>query len=284
MMYYAMLSVAVVLFASQFLFNQKFQEECGNDLKASVLFSLLSSVGGFLVLFIINGFKIEFSAFSFLMGIVYSLIGILYNYVSIKAFEKVNLSAYSVFAMLGGMLIPSVYGIAFRNEELTLFKILCYAFTVAAIFITIDFKEKKRGTVYYILVFLLNGLTGVVSVIHQSNTVYHISDSFSFLMQARISSVLICLPFGLKNLKALKKAVSKNSFVYSFGFSVFCSIGNLLVLIALKHLPASVQFPIITGGVMLVSLVISILRKEKVSEKNIFATVIAFVSTLLLAI
>lgn len=280
MTYYILLSAAVILFSSQFLFNQKFQEQCGSDLNASMLFSLLSSICGFAVLFAINGFKTDFSLFSFLMGIAYSAVGLLYTFASIKAFEKVNLAAYSVFAMLGGMLIPSVFGILFNGEEISLLKILCYVFTVAALLFTVEFKGEKK---YYAFVFVLNGLTGVISVIHQSNTVYHIVDSMSFLILARASASIMCIPFCVKHFNSVRKMITKSSVVYSFGFAIFCGVGNLFVLIALKHLPASVQYPIITGGVMLVSLIISIMRKENVSKKNAIATAIAFVSSLLLA-
>lgn len=281
MAYYILLSAAVMLFSSQFLFNQKFQEQCGADLTSSMLFSLLSSICGFAVLFVINGFKTDFSLFSFLMGIVYSAVGLLYTFASIKAFEKVNLAAYSVFAMLGGMLIPSVFGIIFNGEEISLFKILCYAFTVAALLFTVEFKGEKK---YYALVFILNGLTGVISVIHQSNTAYRIVDSISFLILARASASIMCIPFCAKHFNSVRKMITKNSVVYSLGFAIFCGVGNLFVLIALKHLPASVQYPIITGGVMLVSLIISIMRKENVNKKNAIATAIAFVSSVLLAV
>ena len=57
-----------------------------------------------------------------------------------------------------------------------------------------------------------------------------------------------------------------------------------MVLIALKHLQASVQYPIVTGGVMIMSLMISLLRKEKISYKNVISTAIAFLSTVLISI
>ena len=62
-----------------------------------------------------------------------------------------------------------------------------------------------------------------------------------------------------------------------------CSLGNLFVLIALKHIDASVQYPIITGGVMLISLLISLIRREKVTKKEAFASVVAFIASVILA-
>lgn len=284
MQYYLLLTASVMLFSLQFLFNQKFQEKFGDGLKSSTVFSLLSSAGGFLVLLLLNGFKLDFSCFSFLIGIAYSLVGILYTFASVKAFNKVNLSAYSVFAMLGGMLLPSLYGIVFNSEGVTALKILCYVFTAIALFFTVDFSQRKSGAIYHALIFLLNGLSGVISVIHQSNTLYHTVDSTSFLILARISATAMCLPFFLKNYSTSKHMITKSAFVYTLGFAAFCGIGNLFVLIALKHLPASVQYPIITGGVMFFSLIISLMRKEKSGIRNIIATTVAFLSTLMLAL
>ena len=280
-MYYLILVIAAVLFSSQFLFNQKFEEECGSSFAASLLFSICTSVSGFLVLFAINGFRLNFSCCSLFSAAIYALTNTLYSIASIKSFESVNLSVYSVFAMLGGMLIPSVYGIIFCNEEITIMKILCCIFIAAALFFTIDTKKQSGKKIYYITVFTLNGLVGVLSVIHQSGI--SAVDSFSFLMLARIFSLLICAPIYFSKYKSAPK-LTKKSLIYSAGFAAFCTIGNLFTLISLRHIQASVQYPIITGGVMIISLIISLIRKEKISCKNIISTIIAFISTILIAI
>lgn len=284
MIYYLMLAIAAVLFASQFLFNQKFEEQCGSSFSSSTAFSLYGGIGGFIVIFALNGFKFDFSWFSLVMAVCCAVIGILYTFASVKSFEEVNLSAYSVFAMLGGMLLPSVYGIIFRSEEVTPLKILCYILIIIALLFTIDFSKKSGKKIYYAAVFVLNGLTGVISVIHQSNTVYAIADSFSYLMMSRAVQALLCLPFCITEYKTMKKITTKKSLCYAFGFAVFCGIGNLLTLISLKYLPASVQYPIITGGVMFISLLISIIRKENITRKNLISTTAAFAATVLIAI
>lgn len=281
MMYFFLLIVATVLFSLQFLFNQKFEQECGSSLNASMIFSLYSAIGGFVILFVLNGFSLSLSFFSLITAIVYSIIGIAYTIAGIKAFGEVNLSAYSVFSMLGGMLMPSLYGIIFCGEAITAGKILCAVCMTAALLLIIDFNKNAGKKIYYISVFVLNGLVGVVSVIHQKNA--YAIDSFGFLMLARISTTIISLPFYFKMSKNARKT-SLNAKIYSFGYAAFCGIGNLLVLIALKHLPASIQYPIITGGVMIMSLIISIVRKETVTRKNIVSTVIAFISTVLIAL
>ncbi len=283
-MYYILVFAATILFASQFMFNQKFEEECGSSLTAAMLFSLLSSVSGFLIVFVINGFKLSVTPFSAILALVAAVLNIAYSIASVKSLSEVNLSAYSVFAMLGGMLLPSAYGIIFLNEALTVTKILCCVLIIAALFLTIDFGDKSGKKIYYALVFLMNGAGSVVSVIHQNDKTGTAVDTFSFLMLSRIFAAIICLAFCSKALGGIKKMMGAKPVIYSVGYAAFCGIGNLLSLIALKHLPASVQTPILTGGVMVISFVISVLRKQKPGVKDAVATVVALLSTILIAL
>ena len=95
-MYYLLLSVAAVLFASQFLFNQMFQREYGDTLYSALIFNLYTSLISFFAMLAINGFRMHFSVFSVAIAFIYSFVSISYTYVSIKAFSMVNLSVYSV--------------------------------------------------------------------------------------------------------------------------------------------------------------------------------------------
>ena len=65
-------------------------------------------------------------------------------------------------------------------------------------------------------------------------------------------------------------------------FGIFCGVGNLLLLIALKYVNASVQYPIVTGGTMIMSTVICLLRKEKLTKRDVVATLLAFTATILI--
>ena len=98
-----------------------------------------------------------------------------------------------------------------------------------------------------------------------------------------VQNPLLCL---LIQLLAEKKIVflQKNAVPYTIGYAAFCGIGNLLLLIALKYLPASVQYPIVTGGTMVFSTLISGIRKEKLSLRNLIATGVALVSTVVIAL
>lgn len=280
-MYYLLLIIATVLFSSQFLFNQKYQQEAGSKLNASLVFSIITSLVSVVLMFIIGGFKIDFSVFSLIIAFIYAITLILYVIASIKAFSVVNLSVYSVFAMLGGMLLPFIYGITF-GEPLTPNKIICCILIGISLFLTTDKNSgNKKGKIYYIAVFFLNGLVGVLSTIHQSNENAVDSSSFMGLTQACVFFIALII-FLVSRQK--KPTINVKTICFSSGYALFSGIANLLALIALTKLPASVQYPIITGGTMVFSLFISLLRKEKITIKNILSTIIAFVASIIIAL
>jgi uncharacterized membrane protein len=66
------------------------------------------------------------------------------------------------------------------------------------------------------------------------------------------------------------------------GNGACAGMGNLLQLMALATLDSSVLFPIVTGGTMLFSMMVSIIIKEKPSVKTIIASILAAASTVLM--
>lgn len=279
-MYYIMITTAAFLFSMQFMFNNGYEKRNGSSLNSALKFSLYSSVAGFILLLMINKFHLQISAFSFITALVYSLVGIALSYSSVKAFEHANLSIYSIFSMIGGMVLPFIYGIL-SGEDFKIIKLICCVFIAASILISIDIKTKyKKAIKYYIFVFLLNGMVGIISKFHQSYTGISV-DSTSFIILTKIITILLSIVLIIilkeKNLK-----ITKKSFVYCTGYSVFNSIGNLMLLIALLHLPASVQYPIVTGGVIVFSLIIDIIQKVRVTKREIISAMVAFIATILM--
>lgn len=281
-MYYFLVIAAVVLFSLQFLFNQRFENSRGESLKSALEFSLYKSVVIIVIMLIISGFKVQITSFSIIMAVIYAFSGIAMTVFSMKAFAVANLSVYSVFSMLGGMLLPFVLGVGFYNEELTVFKTICCVLIVVSVFLNIKKgKQDKKAIIYYMAVFILNGMAGVISKIHQSSELPH-SDSSGFMMLTSVFTVLICAVWLLIKYKSIPLIKGKE-LLYASGYGVFNGIGNLFLLISLSHLPASVQYPLVTGGVMLFSTLISAVRKEKISVKEYIAAAVSFIASVLMA-
>ena len=280
-MNYAFLIISAFLFAMQFLFNQRFRKNNGDGMDSALTFSLYTNGISFLILLILNKFQLNINWFSLIISLVYALVLLGYSYSGLKSFATANLSVYSIFAMLGGMLLPSAYGIIFCNEDFGIAKAVCFVLIIVATAMSFEKGGKKGGNLkYYLAVFVLNGAVGVLSKFHMSNTELAV-DSRSFMATVNICVFLMCLAYHL--IKNRRFPVVPLKEIANLSAYAFCSgIGNMLCLIALTVLPASVQYPITTGGVMAFSTLISIIRKEKPSAKTIIAAVIAFVSTILM--
>ncbi len=278
---YGLLILAALLFATQFLFNQRFRALRGDGIDSTIIFSGYFNGISFLIMLILNKFHFEITWFSLLIAVLYSAVILGYQYAGLKSFATANLSVFSIFAMLGGMLLPFAYGVIFCKEDFTLAKAICIILIGIATAMSFE-KSKTTGNnfKYYISVFILNGAVGVLSKIHQSNTALAV-DSYSFMATVNACVFIFCIAFQLIKNKKIARVSLKELGSIS-GYAACSGIGNLLALIALTSLPASVQFPITTGGVMVFSTLISLIRKEKPSARTLIATAVAFISTVLI--
>ncbi len=280
-MYYSLIILASLLSSFQFVFNNSYQKENGSGWRSALDFSLYGTIIGLVVMLFICKFHIEFTWFAAAVAFVYAIVTVLYNYASVKALENANLSVYSLFTMLGGMALPFLYGTIFCNEELSVFKVLCFVMIAVSLFITLKKEERKKGAVkYYILIFILNGMFGVLSKFHLMNESQCI-DSSSLLFWAKAFTAVICLVLVLFDAKNTKK-LSPKSIGSISGYALFSTFGGWLILISLDHLPASVQYPMITGGVIAFTALVGSFFGQKPSKKEIVAAVIAFGATIMM--
>lgn len=281
-MYYAVISVAVVMFGVQFFFNRKYQKRCGSSLRAMLVFALGNGAVGTAVLLIINRFALEFTPFSFFMAFLMAANTVMFTFCSLKALGKINLSLYSVFSMLGGMVLPFIVGIAFFGEELTAAKIICIILIAAALFLTVKKGESKGGFVWYAGIFLLNGMSGVISKIEQAAPFRKTSDA-GFSVLAAVLCVVICA-VALIFVKGEKIKPDKIGLLSIGGAGILSRVGNYLLLLALSHLPASAQYPFVTGGVMIVSTVICFFTDEKPKKRELCAVAVSLAGILALVL
>ncbi len=281
-MYYGIVIISVLMFGVQFYLNDKYQKESGTGASSVFVSAFIGAIVGVLCLAVINGFDFSFTPFVLIWSFVTAINSVLSSICSLKALEKVNLSVYSLFTMLGGMMLPFVAGLAFYNERMTVAKAVCVAFVVVALFITVSWKKKTGGELYYVGVFVLNGMSGVLSKIYEDSALPKVS-SGGYSLWIAIMSTAISLVALIIIGKKLKKPSFK-AMLFSAGGGVLNRVANFLLLIALAVLPASVQYPFVTGGVIIVSTALAALTKQKPTKKEILAVCLSFTGILALVL
>lgn len=281
-MYYLLVIIAVIFFGGCFTLNDVYRKLRSSSMASSLESSFVGSLAGLIVLLFISGFDFQATPFTLLVAFASAFASISFAFCSFKALDSANLSMYSLFSMLGGMILPFFQGILFYGEKITISKIVCIIFVGIALTLTVSRDKTKKGAVYYIGVFVLNGMVGVLSKFFTSAPFEKTSaEWFSIwiaIFTAVISGVLWLLFFR-------KKSMARYTW-QALGVSslngVINRIANFLLVVALAHIDASVQYPMVTGGVIIVSTLISLFGKNKPSNKEVISVLMAFAGTLAL--
>ncbi len=295
-----MVVFATVLYSVQFVFTKCYQKEKGATFFYSTIFSALTCLFAVPFFLVLNKGRLEFTWFSFWIACLFAVDCILCAVFSAKTLSKANLSVYSLFLMLGGMLLPFLYGLA-NGDKLTIFKGVALACVLLSMVFTLQKEEGKKidfGTaICFVLIFVTNGLTGVLTYVHQHSMMETVSSSgFLFLcnlVQFVLSGLLIVGSYLYKKrknptiLKEEQAQVTGTSLKKSWCIAIASSIGYTLVhsiamlctTITAKYVEAGVQFTIITGGSMVMSALLGLLFSEKVTRKTLVSLVFAVAGT-----
>lgn len=282
-MYYAMVMAAVVMFGLQFFCNQQYERECKSGLSSSMMFIFGGAVAGLVVLLAVNGFRWEFTPFTLFMASLAAVDGMVFNFCSLKALGKINLSLYSLFSMLGGMVLPFCLGVFFFDEQFTLGKAICLVAVIIALTLSVEKGESKGGLIYYIGVFVFNGLSGVIAKFFQASDLPKTSEAaysvWTAVMTALFSGVILLFAVRKSPIKLNAKAV-----VSMAGNGILNRVANFLLLLSLAYLPASVQYPMITGGVMIVSTIIGYFTPNKPKAREWISLALSFAGIMALVL
>ncbi len=274
---YALIITAALLCSCQFLFQRAYNKTEGSGIYAAMLFAFLGSIIKIVSAFATYGFEHTFTLGSAILALLSALDNVMVMLFSAKVFKIANMSVYSLFMMLGGMALPFAYGMMI-GESFTLGKILCFALILVAMLITTDFKTKgsRAAIKYYIGIFVGNGLFGVLATANQ-NLENH-SSSGTFLLMTGVWTLAVCgasvLVTALKTKRKLFVA-PKSALISSALYGVISTFSSLFILIALETLDASVQYPLITGGTIVFSAIICLIRREKLTARDFIAAAVA---------
>lgn len=281
-MYYLLVVFAVILFGVCFSLNDAYRKERGSDFVSGLENACIGALAGFVLLLFVGKFQFQATLFTLLVAFLTAVCIVGFILFSFKALDSVNLSVYSLFSMLGGMALPFFQGILFYGEPLTFAKGICVICILVSLSMTVSHGEKKKGSLYYLGVFVLNGMTGVLSKWFTSASLAKTNAEWlsvwTAFFTALISGIAWLYLLWKKNpVRLTKKAVLISSVNGSLN-----RIASLLMLFALVHVDASVQYPLVTGGVMIVSTVICFFGREKPTGKEVLSVFIAFLGLLAL--
>lgn len=299
--YYLLLLFSTVLLSAQFAINKLYQSKNGSAVKTSLLYTTLVGLFTGAIFWISSGFRISVTPFSLMCAVGIAMLCLGYQLIGFKAFSLGSFSVYTMFLMLGGMLLPFLYGMVFLGDMdgIGLSSMICRCLGAALLTCSlalpcfVDRKAtKKRSRLFILLcviVFLMNGFVSILSKMHQIGT-YPSVDPISFVFLSNTANGLMS---GIILLSICLRDRSKPELAESFRFSELllmtaaCGLCNgssyfLQLIVASSSLPASVQYPILTGGSVVLSAVVGrVFFSEKPDKWSLAGILLAFSATFL---
>lgn len=285
---YGLILLSIVMFGGSFALKNVYRAKIGSSFKKSLQFSLVSGIPGLIALFLTNGFVFEFTWFTFVMALIKATSGICLAFCGFRALGMINLSLYSLFMMLGGMVLPYLQGIVFYGEPMTFAKGICFALICVSLLLTIDKKRGKTtkgGGVYYAVIFILNGMSGVLSKYFTEAKFEKTSPAGFSIMTAittiSLSAFLLLFFIG----KGDKMRQTPLTLTIAASNGILNKLANYIQVLTLANgVQASVQYSMVTGGVIMMSTLISCFGKKKPTVKVLISAAIAFIAIFALLI
>lgn len=308
MQYYIYILIAVVLLAVQFASNRAYSIREGSTAKASLTFTTLvgfTCAAVMLVIALFSGEGFVITPYSFLMAAIVAVLCCTYTFIGFKIMVLGSLSVFTMFLMLGGMMLPYLYGVFLLNEGVSVCRIIGFVLLAVSMVFPVVAREKagKSSWIFIVLclaVFCLNGFVSIASKVHQINEIYAKSGSASFsFLSNTVNAVISAVGLGILTLREKKQqkemhrdgpsAVIEKTKTPAGVIAVIVlinaaagGVSYLLQLISAAHVAASALYPMITGGSMVLSALAGLICfKEKPDKISLIGLILSFAATFL---
>jgi len=240
-----------------------------------------------LVFFVINSkFKLDFN----LKILPYSIgFGISYAAALIGNVYAIKTGPLSITALVlsYSLIIPTLYGIRFLGDELTVFSYIGMAFLFISLYmINIKKDEQMKFSpvwiIFVIMSFIGNGMCSTLQTMQQReyDGLYK-----NELMIVALSIVVVMLfVFGFVKAKREKnKCVIKHCIPYAPIQGIANGFANFFVMDLTTKLPPAIMFPTISAGGIVCTFIVSLgLYKEKLSAVQLIGYAFGVSSVILL--
>jgi len=300
-MEYLVLAGACIAFAPMFLFNKAYQRRSDQSIEASLWVSVITGVITVLFGLPLCGFRPTGSLPSLLYACGFAASCVFCGAAIFLALRQTRVAVVSLFMYSGGLLLPSLYGIFFHGEPVTVWKVIgilliCSSFLPSLLEGRGDQKKSGRSVAWILLLaFVSNGMIGVFSkanVMHPAG-----AENADFIVMAGFWDVVIVfLLLGINKLfhkdatlspRCIAADGKPRTYLLQVLTIALCtvtnSISNILSLMANAMMDSSIQYPIFNAAqICLAALLSALVLKEKPNTATIIQTGVCVVGILTL--
>lgn len=279
---YLFITASVLLLAMNFAATKAYQNKSGSGLSENIKFNALLGAITAVLFFAGNGFDCAISPFSVAMATAVAILTAAYTLVGFKIMEQGSMALYMIFLMTGGMMVPYLWGLIRLDEPLSLLRTIGLIAIAVAVIIANggNGKTNARQIMLCAAVFVLNGFTSVVSKEHQIGAAAVPAMDFLILNSAVKAVICTVLYLLMKKNKSGYRKEEKLGNLFIFAAAATGGDSYLLQLIGAENLPATVLYPMVTGGTIIFTAVAGrVFFKEKISKRMALAILVCVIGT-----
>jgi drug/metabolite transporter (DMT)-like permease len=254
--------------------------------KCAFLYSGVSMAVAALFFLITSGGKLSFEinllpyclAFALFFGMA-----VLFTFFAVR---EGSLS-FTSLATSYSLIIPTLSGLVLYNESVSIFFYIGLAALLVSLVLINEYKNGKRFTlkwiVYALLAFIGNGMCSTVQTYQQHVFEGKYKSELMIIALLTVSAVLVIISIS-KERKDIKECFRKGApFMALYGIKV--ALVNLLVMILSRKMNVSVMFPLISGGGLIATSLVSIVvYKEQLTKKQYFGLLLGVIAVVLINI
>ena len=287
-MTYLLLTLTVLTLTAQNVFKKKYNQK-GKDF--TFLFTCVVAFFAMLLFVCINLIQgdYHYSAILLIPSAGFAISYAAATFFTVQAIRCGSLAKTCLIASLS-LLIPCLYGILLLSEPISPTLIAGMALLIVSL-ILINYEkgeaEKKTPAKWYLYVFLAFLGNGLCSTVQKAKQ-FHLGDEgnnlFMIVALGMVAAIMLILSRCSKN----EKITQTEDLRHVAFWAMLCGLANgltnlLVILLNSRHIPASVLFPVISSGSLVLSFLYSILIiREKFTTRQYLGFLAGAISVVLL--
>lgn len=291
MTYYIMFIAATLLSqVNNVYILKKYQLTAGTSISASVLYMIINGITSAIVPAIVifaTGGRLEFTWYSLIFAAATVICAAISTILQLKAYEKGQIATVNIMVTIGGIIIPSLWGVIFLKETIAVNGIVGILLMLGAVVLIMGKggeKLNKKLIWMYLVMVLCSCLVTMLGKQHQVEKVYATVDTLSYsvwigVVRAVLFSLLV--PYLVKETGKEVLNIKKAPVFYATLSSVISGGCYIVTLFTAVVLPVVVTSPMGTGiGILMSSFLPWITYHEKLEKKQLWGVLLSFVGVL----
>ena len=288
---YLLLFLSVASETIKNAYTNHFSKSIARNNADTYLFNVMLSVGAMLF-FMCTGNVYRISVFSLVLAVAFAGVTIFAQVFLSLAMGCGPMSFSILFTYLGTMIIPTIYGMIFLNQHPGVTQWIGFGLMLLSVAMSVDLKQKGPNgmSAKWLLLtlggFIMWGLVGLCQQIHQSSAYAGEINAFLFYSFLMMTALLFLFFYVCK-----KRGAAQNYFIKSKATIPVLLSGvangaiNLINLFLAGKMPGIIFFPIVSGGVIILSGIAAIIVfKEWLDKKQVVGVIAGVLAVILLGI